>query len=107
MSSTRCWEENTMKKRVIASTALALAATVYAACPEPSGLPVCRAGVPNSTVNWPCCDQTAACPADGTKWARFIRSANAYSTGAGPYCYFVPTWDGSILSDSCCGDPYP
>jgi hypothetical protein len=95
-----------VKKLLIVSLVCAIVATIYAACPEPAGLPTCAAGTQmNGAVSWPCCDQTKACPADGTKWARFYREMNAHALNGIPICVFPSTQkDYGTEKCQCCGD---
>jgi hypothetical protein len=92
---------------VVVST---LAAYVWALCDNPVG--DCPPGVNLTWVSmggWTCCDQTKACPINGTKWARYYRTQGLYrytdSSGT-HYCGSGPITTYPNEQDECCGDPF-
>ncbi len=90
----------------------------WAACPfpNPHNHPAClmaeEGELPPELVFdhidfWPCCDQTHACPINGTEWARFYKYVKVYRVSPGPPTYCVVPYEYSYVNedDECCGDP--
>lgn len=89
----------------------ALFVAAWASCPPPQGSPgPCPTPNTGTFVGygfWPCCDQTKACPINGTKWARFYKRHTLYDLDPGPDFLLCSANEIDLPTepDECCGDP--